>query len=272
MTSTGPSPRPGPAVLARFGRPRRVEENGCRSAVSTASPPTRSCSRPRAFLARCRRSPARAPGLRPRRRRGAHADLGPHARPLCRARARARGHDPRIVVKAPTTVEGTAAAAKLRDEGVRITMTAVYSAAQALVASALGADYAAPYLGRMNDAGRDGFGEIARWRGRARARLGHAHSGRVPARSGRRRPSRRRGARHVHLRPETRRRALCRRIRASSGRSVRGGGGAGLKISIALGSIQVGPCRRNRLALAATAPPSPPRPRNPAHGSRSRRT
>jgi transaldolase len=69
--------------------------------------------------------------------------------------------DPRIVVKAPTTVEGVAAAASLREEGVRLTMTAVYSAAQALVASALGADYAAPYLGRMNDAGHDGFGEIA---------------------------------------------------------------------------------------------------------------
>ena len=68
--------------------------------------------------------------------------------------------DPRIVVKVPTTVEGAAAAAKLRDEGVRLTMTAVYSAAQALVASALGAEYAAPYLGRMNDSGRDGFGEI----------------------------------------------------------------------------------------------------------------
>ena len=69
--------------------------------------------------------------------------------------------DRRVVVKAPTTVEGVAAATSLRREGVRLTMTAVYSAAQALVASALGADYAAPYLGRLNDAGRDGFGEIA---------------------------------------------------------------------------------------------------------------
>ncbi len=78
--------------------------------------------------------------------------------------------DPRIVVKVPTTVEGAAAAAKLRDEGVRLTMTAVYSAAQALVASALGAEYAAPYLGRMNDSGRDGFGEIV-----AIARAARAH-------------------------------------------------------------------------------------------------
>ena len=68
---------------------------------------------------------------------------------------------PRVVVKVPTTVEGVAAASMLAREGVRLTMTAVYTASQALVALALGADYAAPYLGRMNDAGRDGFGEIA---------------------------------------------------------------------------------------------------------------
>lgn len=78
--------------------------------------------------------------------------------------------DPRVVVKAPTTVEGTAAAARLRRDGVRLTMTAIYSAAQALAASALGADYAAPYLGRMSDAGRDGFGEIV-----AMARALRAH-------------------------------------------------------------------------------------------------
>jgi transaldolase len=69
--------------------------------------------------------------------------------------------DPRIVVKVPDTIEGAAAAARLRDEGVRLTLTAVYSAPQALIASALGAEYVAPYLGRMNDAGHDGFAEIA---------------------------------------------------------------------------------------------------------------
>jgi transaldolase len=77
--------------------------------------------------------------------------------------------DPKIVVKAPMTIEGAAAAATLRREGVRLTMTAVYSVAQVLVASALGADYAAPYLGRMNDAGHDGFGEIAAMARMARA-------------------------------------------------------------------------------------------------------
>ena len=133
--------------------------------------------------------------------------------------------DPRVVVKVPTTVEGAAAAARLREEGVRLTMTAVYSAAQALVASALGAEYAAPYLGRMNDAGRDGFAEIAAMARAARPRLVDAHPRRLAARSGRRRPPRRRGPRHVHLRPEARRRLLRRRPRGRGGRGVRGGRG-----------------------------------------------
>jgi transaldolase len=69
--------------------------------------------------------------------------------------------DPRIVVKVPITREGALTATTLKAEGARITMTAVYTAHQAFSAAALGADYAAPYLGRMNDAGHDGFGEIA---------------------------------------------------------------------------------------------------------------
>lgn len=67
---------------------------------------------------------------------------------------------PHIVVKVPITREGAIAASFLKSEGIRVTLTAVYAPHQALAAAALGADYAAPYLGRMNDAGRDGFGAI----------------------------------------------------------------------------------------------------------------
>ena len=45
-----------------------------------------------------------------------------------------------------------------------------------MVASALGAEYAAPYLGRMNDAGRDGFGEVLAM---ARAERGRGSSMRI---------------------------------------------------------------------------------------------
>lgn len=64
--------------------------------------------------------------------------------------------DQRVVVKIPITKLGTEAAAALIAENIRVTMTAVYESPQILLAAALGADYAAPYLGRINDSGRNG--------------------------------------------------------------------------------------------------------------------
>lgn len=69
--------------------------------------------------------------------------------------------DPRIVVKVPITRLGTEAAAALIAEGVRVTLTAVYEVPQILIAAALGADYAAPYLGRIDDAGGNGCETLA---------------------------------------------------------------------------------------------------------------
>ncbi|HEY9823928.1 MAG TPA: transaldolase family protein [Stenomitos sp.] len=62
----------------------------------------------------------------------------------------------RIVVKVPATQVGTSAAATLIRSGVRVTLTAVFAEHQALIAAAIGADYAAPYLGRIHDTGRKG--------------------------------------------------------------------------------------------------------------------
>lgn len=64
--------------------------------------------------------------------------------------------DPRIVVKVPITRLGTEAASALIATGVSVTLTAVYEVPQILLAAALGADYAAPYLGRISDAGGNG--------------------------------------------------------------------------------------------------------------------
>lgn len=64
------------------------------------------------------------------------------------------GIDPkRIVVKLPCTLEGIQTASLLRDSNsnIRVTITGLYSSPQALLAAAVGAEYAAPYLGRMND-------------------------------------------------------------------------------------------------------------------------
>ena len=60
-------------------------------------------------------------------------------------------HD--IVIKVPVTAKGTEAAGRLIQSGVRVCLTACYSSHQALIASGVGAEYLAPYLGRMNDAG-----------------------------------------------------------------------------------------------------------------------
>ncbi len=68
--------------------------------------------------------------------------------------------DDRIVVKIPITQVGTQAASRLIADGIRITLTGVYAVHQVLIAAALGADYAAPYLGRINDLGRNGRDDL----------------------------------------------------------------------------------------------------------------
>lgn len=65
----------------------------------------------------------------------------------------------RVVVKVPVTVEGTKAAAMLIESNVRVCLTACYNSQQAIVAAALGAEYLAPYLGRMDDARSNGMSE-----------------------------------------------------------------------------------------------------------------
>lgn len=59
----------------------------------------------------------------------------------------------RVVIKIPATPHGYAAAAQLVNQGARVTLTAVYTTQQALLAHSVGAEYAAVYLGRMRDTG-----------------------------------------------------------------------------------------------------------------------
>ena len=66
-----------------------------------------------------------------------------------------------LVVKIPATREGLQAGAALIARGVPVTWTAVYAPEQAHFAAMLGAAYAAPYLGRLQDAGADGLAVIA---------------------------------------------------------------------------------------------------------------
>lgn len=66
----------------------------------------------------------------------------------------------RAVIKIPATGEGFRAARVMRDRGLAVTMTAVYAPGQVLAAAGLGAAYAAPYLGRLDDAGHDGAATV----------------------------------------------------------------------------------------------------------------
>lgn len=75
---------------------------------------------------------------------------------------RIRELGPRVAVKVPATAAGFAAASALVTDGATVLVTAVYSVAQALACASIGAQYIAPYLGRMRDAGIDGDTVIAR--------------------------------------------------------------------------------------------------------------
>ena len=66
-----------------------------------------------------------------------------------------------LVVKIPATRDGFQAGAELCALGIPVTYTAVYAPEQALFAAQLGAAYAAPYLGRLDDSGVDGLARIA---------------------------------------------------------------------------------------------------------------
>jgi transaldolase len=67
---------------------------------------------------------------------------------------------PQVAVKLPATAAGMTAARRLLGDEIEVTLTAVYNAGQVLAAAALGCRYAAPYLGRLDDLGRDGTPEV----------------------------------------------------------------------------------------------------------------
>lgn len=67
------------------------------------------------------------------------------------AHALMRHVDGQVYIKIPTTKEGLRAMRLLKEQGVHITATAVYSRIQGFLAIAAGADYIAPYDNRMEN-------------------------------------------------------------------------------------------------------------------------
>lgn len=60
-------------------------------------------------------------------------------------------------IKIPAVVEGLKAMKLLSSEGYRVTATAIYTPMQAYLAAKAGADYAAPYINRIDNLGANGI-------------------------------------------------------------------------------------------------------------------
>lgn len=66
----------------------------------------------------------------------------------------------RVVIKLPATMDGLITARRLIQQGRLVTLTAIYASHQVIPAHVIGANYLAPYLGRMQDQGIAGVEEI----------------------------------------------------------------------------------------------------------------
>jgi transaldolase len=64
---------------------------------------------------------------------------------------------PNVVVKIPIDEMGLEATSILAKDGIKINMTLIFSANQALLAATAGATFVSPFVGRLDDAGQDGM-------------------------------------------------------------------------------------------------------------------
>ena len=60
-------------------------------------------------------------------------------------------------IKIPVTIEGYKAIPKLKDAGINVTATAVFTQQQSLVAAKAGADFVAPYVSRLDNISSHGI-------------------------------------------------------------------------------------------------------------------
>ncbi len=64
---------------------------------------------------------------------------------------------PNMVVKIPMTIEGLKATKVLASEGIKVNVTLIFSANQALLAARAGAAFVSPFLGRLDDISQPGI-------------------------------------------------------------------------------------------------------------------
>jgi len=65
--------------------------------------------------------------------------------------------DEHMVVKVPFTKAGVRACKTLSSEGIKVNVTLVFSATQALLAAKVGATFVSPFVGRLDDIATDGM-------------------------------------------------------------------------------------------------------------------
>ena len=65
--------------------------------------------------------------------------------------------DEHIVVKVPFTKDGVRACRTLSNEGIKVNVTLIFSATQALLAAKVGAAYVSPFIGRLDDVATEGM-------------------------------------------------------------------------------------------------------------------
>jgi transaldolase len=65
--------------------------------------------------------------------------------------------DEHMVVKVPFTKAGVRACRTLSSEGIRVNVTLIFSATQALLAAKVGATFVSPFVGRLDDVATDGM-------------------------------------------------------------------------------------------------------------------
>ena len=68
--------------------------------------------------------------------------------------------DAHMIVKVPLTRDGIRACKALSTEGIRVNVTLVFSAAQALLAAKAGATFVSPFVGRLDDVATSGMSLI----------------------------------------------------------------------------------------------------------------
>ena len=68
---------------------------------------------------------------------------------------------PNIVIKIPMTTEGLKATKILSSKGIKTNVTLIFSAGQALLAARAGATFVSPFVGRLDDIGKNGMDLVA---------------------------------------------------------------------------------------------------------------